>query len=65
MSAHVRMASAMTTLFDRMDEDTAEAGDSLTGLQVLLMRVIATKGARTGHRWRWSRGRRAPLRSRA
>jgi DNA-binding MarR family transcriptional regulator len=44
MSAHVRMASAMTTLFDRMDEDTTEAWDSLTGLQVLLMRVIATEG---------------------
>jgi DNA-binding MarR family transcriptional regulator len=44
MSAHVRMASAMTTLFDRMDEDMTEAWDSLTGLQVLLMRVIATEG---------------------
>jgi DNA-binding MarR family transcriptional regulator len=44
MSAHVRMASAMTTLFDRMDEDTTEAWDSRTGLQVLLMRVIATEG---------------------
>jgi DNA-binding MarR family transcriptional regulator len=42
MSAHVRMASAMTTLFDQMDEDTTEAWDSLTGLQILLVRVIAT-----------------------
>ena len=44
MSAHARMATAMTTLFDRMDEDTTEAWDSLTGLQVLLVRVIATEG---------------------
>jgi microcompartment protein CcmK/EutM len=46
MSAHARMASAMTTLFDRMDEDTTEAWDSLTGLQILLVRIIAT-GTRT------------------
>jgi hypothetical protein len=38
------VASAMTTLSDRMEEDTTEAWDSLTGLQVLLMRVIATEG---------------------
>lgn len=44
MSAHVRMAAAVTTLFDRMDEDTTEAWDSLMGLQVLLVRVIATEG---------------------
>jgi DNA-binding MarR family transcriptional regulator len=42
MSVHVRMASAMTTLFDQMDEETTEAWDSLTGLQILLVRVIAT-----------------------
>jgi DNA-binding MarR family transcriptional regulator len=42
MSAHARMASAMTGLFDQMDEDTTEAWDSLTGLQTLLVRVIAT-----------------------
>jgi DNA-binding MarR family transcriptional regulator len=42
MSAHSRMASAVTTLFDRMDEDTTEAWDSLTGLQALLVRIIAT-----------------------
>ncbi|WP_434172984.1 MarR family transcriptional regulator [Clavibacter michiganensis] len=42
MSVHVRLASAASTLVDRMDEDTSEAWDSLTGLQVLLVRIIAS-----------------------
>ncbi|MBF4619503.1 MarR family transcriptional regulator [Clavibacter sp. VKM Ac-2873] len=44
MSIHMRMATAVATLVDRMDADTTEAWDSLTGLQVILVRVIANAG---------------------
>ncbi|XXM90944.1 hypothetical protein ACAD32_00735 [Clavibacter nebraskensis] len=41
VTVHVRLAAAVATLVDRMDDDTSEAWDSLTGLQVLLVRIIA------------------------
>ncbi|MBP2458394.1 hypothetical protein ABID70_000953 [Clavibacter michiganensis] len=44
MTVHIRLASAVSTLVDRMDEDTSEAWDSLTGLQVLLVRIVAAQG---------------------
>ncbi|RIJ02295.1 MarR family transcriptional regulator, partial [Clavibacter michiganensis subsp. insidiosus] len=42
MTVHARLATAVASLVDRMDEDTSDAWDSLTGLQVLLVRIIAS-----------------------
>ncbi len=39
---HEDMITAMATVFDRMDAATLDAWDGLTGLQIQLLRVVAT-----------------------
>jgi hypothetical protein len=41
-STHEHLISAMATVFDRMDAATVDAWGSLTGLQIQLLRVVAT-----------------------
>jgi hypothetical protein len=41
-SAHEGLISSMATVFDLMDAATVDAWDGLTGLQIQLLRVVAT-----------------------
>jgi hypothetical protein len=41
-STHEQLISAMATVFDRMDAATVDAWGDLTGLQIQLLRVVAT-----------------------
>jgi hypothetical protein len=41
-STHEHLISAMATVFDRMDAATVDAWGSLTGLQIQLLRVVAS-----------------------
>jgi hypothetical protein len=41
-STHEHLISAMATVFDRMDAATVDAWGDLTGLQIQLLRVVAT-----------------------
>jgi DNA-binding MarR family transcriptional regulator len=41
---HERLATAVASLFEHMDDEADEAWDSLTGLQIVLLREIAKEG---------------------
>ncbi|KAF0259852.1 MarR family winged helix-turn-helix transcriptional regulator [Clavibacter michiganensis] len=44
IESHARLATAVASLFEHMDDEAAEAWDSLTGLQIVLLREIAKLG---------------------